>query len=160
MVSVDDCVSLAPDQAMCVQGGSFQADGESLVADGLVVHCLCDCGDVVWQGGMRHGVAEPGATRCTWVYLVGCLSARDCPPMGRRSMKYAWWNRCGDPASRRGEAELRKAWSSVDVGCVHGVAEPSGQRHVPARLGRVPVAGVFRRTCHACSHGTDTRERS
>ena len=55
MVSVDDCVSLAPDQAMCVQGGSFQADGESLVADGLVVHCLCDCGDVVWQGGMRHG---------------------------------------------------------------------------------------------------------
>ena len=67
MVSLDDCVSLAAGQAMCVQGGSFQVDCESLVADALVVHsgcCLCGCGEVLRQDDVRHGVAEPGATRC------------------------------------------------------------------------------------------------
>ena len=73
-------------------------------------------------------------------------------------MKYAWWYRCGDRAGHRGEKELCTAWPSVDVGHVHGVAEPSCHRHVPARLGRVPVSGVVRPTCHECCRGTDTGE--
>ena len=64
MVTLDGSASLAADHAICVEGVSFQADGESLVADGMVVHFLSDCRDALRQGDVRHGVAEPRATRC------------------------------------------------------------------------------------------------
>ena len=87
MVTLDGSASLAADHAICVEGVSFQADGESLVADGMVVHFLSDCRDALRQGDVRHGVAEPRATRCSWLASdCGCLAANDWPPRGRVSI--------------------------------------------------------------------------